>query len=87
LKAGVDVLIVTDHNVLVNDIEGYTQEGKRHLLLLVGEEVHDRTSPVGGNHMLIFGHNLELFPLCCQPPTADRPGALRRGFNIPGASI
>ena len=34
LKAGVDVLIVTDHNVLVNDIEGYTQEGKRRLLLL-----------------------------------------------------
>ena len=60
MKAGVDVLIVTDHNVLVNDIEGYTQDGKRRLLLLAGEEVHDRTSPVGGNHMLIFGHNLEL---------------------------
>ena len=60
LKAGVDVLIVTDHNLLVNGVEGYTQEGKRKLLLLSGEEVHDRTSPVGGNHLLIFGHNLEL---------------------------
>ena len=60
LKAGVDVLIVTDHNVLVQDIEGYTQEGKRRLLMLVGEEVHDRTSQVEGNHMLIFGHNSEL---------------------------
>ena len=40
LRAGVDVLIVTDHNVLVSDIEGYTQEGKRRLLLLSGEEVH-----------------------------------------------
>ena len=38
LKAGVDVLIVTDHNVLVNDIEGYTQDGKRRLLLLAGEK-------------------------------------------------
>jgi len=60
LKAGVDVLIVTDHNVLVNDIEGYTQAGKRRLLLLAGEEVHDRTSTTPGNHMLIFGHNVEL---------------------------
>ena len=60
LRAGVDVLIVTDHNVLVSDIEGYTQEGKRRVLLLSGEEVHDRSSAEGGNHMLIFGHNLEL---------------------------
>ncbi len=60
LKAGVDVLIVSDHNVLVTEIEGYTQEGRRRLLMLSGEEVHDRTSTEGGNHMLIFGHNLEL---------------------------
>jgi predicted metal-dependent phosphoesterase TrpH len=31
LRAGVDVLIVTDHNVLVSDIEGYKQEGKRRV--------------------------------------------------------
>ncbi len=60
LKAGVDVLIVSDHNVLVNDVEGYTQKGKRRLLLLAGEEVHDRTASVGGNHLLIFGHKVGL---------------------------
>lgn len=53
------MLIVTDHNVLLNVVEGYTQEGKRRVLLLAGEEVHDRTS-TPGNHLLIFGHNLEL---------------------------
>ncbi len=60
LKAGVDVLIATDHNVLVNGVEGYTQEGRRRLLLLCGEEVHDRTAEIAGNHMLIIGHNQEL---------------------------
>lgn len=60
LRAGVDVLLVSDHNVLVQDMDGYAQKGKKRVLLLVGEEVHDRSSTTPGNHLLIFGHNKEL---------------------------
>lgn len=60
LRAGVDVLLVSDHNVLVQGVDGYAQEGRRKVLLLAGEEVHDRASSVSGNHLLIFGHNQEL---------------------------
>ncbi len=59
LDASVDALLVTDHNVLVQGLDGYYQRGKQRLLLLVGEEVHDRTLPGGGNHLLIFGHKQE----------------------------
>lgn len=31
LRAGVDVLTLTDHKVLVSDIEGYKQEGRRRV--------------------------------------------------------
>jgi len=46
------VVIVTDHNILVNGPEGYFQEGKRRVLMLLGEEIHDqarlpRKSPAG----------------------------------------
>lgn len=36
MKAGLDVLITTDHNVLVQGIDGYLQKGRRRMLLLTG---------------------------------------------------
>ncbi|MGI6249875.1 MAG: CehA/McbA family metallohydrolase [Anaerolineaceae bacterium] len=60
LKAGVDVIIITDHNVWVQEMEGYLQEGRRRVLTLVGEEIHDRTLQPGANHLIAIGHNKEL---------------------------
>ena len=34
IKAGVDVLITTDHNVLVKDASHYYQDGHRKVLLI-----------------------------------------------------
>ncbi len=42
LQAGIDVVIVTDHNVLVQGMERFFQRDEQKTLLLVGEEVHDR---------------------------------------------
>ena len=41
LRAGLDAVIVTDHNVWVSGPEDYYQEGSRRTLVLIGEEVHD----------------------------------------------
>jgi len=60
LDTGVDVIIATDHNVLVKDLEGYTQQGQDRVLLLIGEEVHDRTRSPQKNHLLIFGVKEEM---------------------------
>jgi len=60
LKAGTDVLLVSDHNLLVQGLDAYHQRGKQKLLMLIGEEVHDQTLAGEGNHLLIFGHNQEL---------------------------
>ena len=56
-KACVDVVIVTDHNVLVQGFEGYYREKNRRLLMLIGEEVHDQDRDPQKNHMLVFGAN------------------------------
>jgi hypothetical protein len=41
LIAGIDFVIVTDHNVLVQGVEGYYgDEEKGYVLLLTGEEIH-----------------------------------------------
>jgi len=80
LKAGLDVLIVTDHNIWVQNMDSYYQKGKKKLLLLAGEEVHDNTLHDGRNHLLIFGQNRELAYFATNPQNlinqAKRTGAL-----------
>lgn len=60
LDTGLDVLIATDHNVLVNGPEGYYAEGEDQVLLLIGEEVHDRTRDPQKDHLLVFGAGEEM---------------------------
>lgn len=67
LKAGVDVVIVTDHNVLVQGFEGYYKDKARRVLMLIGEEVHDQARDPQKNHLLVFGAGRELAALAEQP--------------------
>ena len=60
LKCGLDVVIVTDHNVRVSGPQGYYREGKKQVLMLIGEEVHDQTRNPQKNHLLVFGANREM---------------------------
>lgn len=59
-SAGVDVVIVTDHNILVDGFEGYYKEKNKKLLMLIGEEVHDQARDPQKNHLLVFGAGREL---------------------------
>jgi hypothetical protein len=60
LQTGVDVAIVTDHNVLVDGPEGYYREGKNRVLMLIGEEVHNQARQPQKNHLLVFGARREM---------------------------
>ncbi len=60
MRAGIDVVFTTDHNVLVHGPEGYYQNDNKRVLLLVGEEVHDRSQEPAHNHLLVLGANREL---------------------------
>ncbi len=68
LRAGLQALAFTDHNVHVRGVEGY-MDG---LLVLVGEEVHDTQRRPQANHCLIYGADAEMSPF------ADAPSALIR---------
>lgn len=67
LKAGVDVVIVTDHNVWVNGPEQVARNASCRALLLVGEEIHDAARQPQKNHMLVFGTERELAHLASDP--------------------
>jgi hypothetical protein len=57
-RAQVDVVITTDHNVLVCGVDGYTSG----VLVLAGEEVHDCRRAPQANHCLVYNANDELSP-------------------------
>jgi hypothetical protein len=67
IQAGLDLLIVTDHNVLVPKHEGYHREGGRQVLMLVGEEVHDQARQPQQNHLLVMGASQEVATLAADP--------------------
>ena len=61
-KAGLDGIITTDHNIWIEGLDGFYGDGKNRIMLIVGEEVHDRRLIPPGNHMLVVGQTKELSP-------------------------
>ncbi len=78
IKSGLDAVIVTDHNVLVQGVEGYYRVSRSRVLLLVGQEVHDQDRNPQKNHLLVFNANRDLSHL------ADDPQTLINGVNDAG---
>ena len=61
LLVGLDFITFTDHNVWVAGIEGYYGDDERaFVLVLSGEEVHDRTRLPQCNHVLVLGAESEV---------------------------
>lgn len=62
-RAGLDFVIVTDHNVWTCGAEGICDG----VLLLVGEEVHHVRRNPQADHLLIYGAEAELAPCAADP--------------------
>jgi len=75
-KAGLDFVVVTDHNVWVDGCEGYYD----YVLLLVGEEIHDVRRQPQANHLLVFNAEAELAPLASDPQVLIDQVNQRGGF-------
>ncbi len=67
IQAGIDAVIVTDHNVLVQGMEGYYKEKNKRVLMLIGEEIHDQDRDPQKNHLLAFGAGRELATFADDP--------------------
>lgn len=57
IDAGLDAIIITDHNVYVDGFDGYYSKNNQQVLVLVGEEIHDKNRIPQKNHLLAFGIN------------------------------
>ena len=62
IRAGLDFIVVTDHNLWVSGVEGYYENDHGRVLLLVGEEVHNQRRNPQASHFLALGADKELAP-------------------------
>ncbi|OGN75984.1 MAG: hypothetical protein A2X25_02250 [Chloroflexi bacterium GWB2_49_20] len=62
-----DAIIITDHNVLVQGLNGYINNNGHKTLLLVGEEIHDQDRIPQKNHLLVLGITREAATLADDP--------------------
>jgi len=69
LLSGMDVVIITDHNVWVKGLERYVEKDGRRVLLLTGEEVHDQARMPQKSHLLVIGCEEEVSPYAYDPQT------------------
>ena len=67
VRAGIDAVITTDHNVLVQGLEGYYEEVEGRVLVLVGEEIHDQSREPQKNHLLVIGVDREMASFANDP--------------------
>ncbi|MCA9928888.1 MAG: PHP domain-containing protein [Anaerolineales bacterium] len=67
IAAGLDFIIVTDHNIWVDGLEGYYEGENGRLLLLTGEEVHNVRRQPQASHFLVYGAESEMAPCAADP--------------------
>ena len=67
IRAGLDFVVIPDHNVLVEGLDGYRYLGDRRVLLLTGEEIHDQNRDPQKNHLLVYEVPEELAPMGARP--------------------
>lgn len=54
-KSGVDIIMLTEHNIYPGGFDGYYTHDNSKVLLLTGEEIHDQNRQPQKNHMLALG--------------------------------
>ena len=52
---GMDVIIITDHNIFVKGFDGYHSFNGKKVLLITGEEIHDKNRIPQKSHLLAIG--------------------------------
>jgi hypothetical protein len=67
IQASLDAIIITDHNIWVNGFEGYVQEGRRRVLVMIGEEIHNQARQPQKSHLMVFGAGRELSSFASDP--------------------
>ena len=82
IRAGLDFIVVTDHNTLPAEFEGYHYRGFRRILRIIGQEVHDVERLPERSHLLIYGAHENLVRYADRPQVLIREVRKRGGLSF-----
>jgi hypothetical protein len=82
IRAGLDFIVVTDHNTLPTEFEGYYYRGFQRVLRIIGEEVHDVERVPERSHLLIYGTEEDLSAYADRPQVLLREVRKREGLSF-----
>ena len=82
MESNLDVIIITDHNILVKNVERYLRKDDRKVLLLTGEEIHNQNRIPQKNHTLVIGCEEEVSPFAYNPQTLIDETKLAGGLSF-----
>ncbi len=60
MKRGLDAILITDHNIRPEGLQGYYHEGEKKVLVMIGEEIHNQARQPQKSHLLVFGADQDL---------------------------
>jgi hypothetical protein len=60
MRCGLDAILITDHNIRPEGLDGYYHEGDQKVLVMIGEEIHNQDRQPQKNHLLVFGAGRDL---------------------------
>jgi hypothetical protein len=78
MQSGLDAILITDHNIRPEGLDGYYRQDGQQVLVMIGEEIHNPNRQPQKSHLLVFGvkHDLAAF--------ADKPQRLIDEVNRKG---
>lgn len=79
-ESGLDAIIITDHNIYVKGFDGYHSFNGKRVLLITGEEIHDKNRLPQKNHLLAIGVDRSYVQF------AGDPQQLINHINVAGGS-
>ena len=82
IQAGLDFIVVTDHNILPTELEGYHYRGFQRVLRLVGQEVHDPDRVPERSHLLIYGIDADMTEYVERPQSLINEVRVRDGLSF-----
>ncbi len=60
VQAALDFVVVTDHNLRPEGLDGYRFVGERRVLMLIGEEIHNPNRSPEKSHLLVYEARREM---------------------------
>ena len=67
IRCGLDAIIITDHNIRPEGLQGYYHDGGKKVLVMIGEEIHNQDRQPQKSHLLAFGADRDLAGFAYDP--------------------